>query len=104
MNIDKEAADANDHNLRLLKQWSKLSFHHKQSLTVALRATSRFEMVEIVEEEGEELNGPGAPAERIELAALTRGPIHSISQSNFRRLDDDPGSTKPSWTCFCIPT
>ena len=73
MNINREAADVDDRNLRLFKQWGELLFHDKQRLTAALRAVPRFEMVKLVEEEGEELNGPGATAERVELAALTRG-------------------------------
>ena len=44
--------------------------------------------MEIEEEEGEVLNGPGAQAQRLELPALTRGP-DSVSQANFRRLDDE---------------
>ena len=74
MNIDREAADANDRNLRLFKQWGKLSFHDKQRLTAALRAAPRYEMVELKEEEGEVLNGPGASAQRQELPAITRCP------------------------------
>ena len=45
-------------------------------------------MVEIKEEEGEVLNGPGASAQRLELPALTRGP-DSVSLANFRRLGDE---------------
>ena len=37
-NIDREAADADDRNLRLFKQWAELSFHDKRRLTAALRA------------------------------------------------------------------
>ena len=87
-NIDREAADADDRNLRLFKQWAELSFHDKRRLTAALRAPPRYEMVELVEEEGEVLAGPGAAAQRMELPAVTRG-LDSISQANFRRLDDD---------------
>ena len=54
----------------------------------ALRAAPRYEMVEIEEEEGKVLNGPGTPAQRLELPALTRGP-DSVSQAIFRRLDDE---------------
>ena len=45
-------------------------------------------MVELKEEEGEVLAGPGASAQRQELPAITRG-LDSISQANFRRLDDE---------------
>ena len=54
MNINRESADANDHNLQLFKQWGELSLQDKLRLTAALRAAPRFEMVELVEEEGEE--------------------------------------------------
>ena len=53
MNINRESADANDHNLQLFKQWGELSLQDKLRLTAALRAAPRFEMVEIEEEEGE---------------------------------------------------
>ena len=90
MNINRESADANDHNLQLFKQWGELSLQDKLRLTAALRAAPRFEMVEIEEEEGEELNRPEwAPAERMVLAALKRSPTHSVSQTNFRRLDNE---------------
>ena len=45
-------------------------------------------MVELKEEEGEVLAGPGASAQRQELPAITRCP-DSVSQANFRRLDDE---------------
>ena len=45
-------------------------------------------MVELKEEEGEVLNGPGASAQCQELPAITRCP-DSVSQANFRRLDDE---------------
>ena len=47
MNIDRDAADADDRNLRLFKQWGELSFHNKQRLTAALRDAPRYKMVEI---------------------------------------------------------
>ena len=72
MNIDRDAADANDRNLRLFKQWGKLSFHDKQRLTAALRAAPHYEMVELKEEEGEVLAGPGASAQRQEQAVISR--------------------------------
>ena len=71
MNIDRETADADNHNLRLFKQWGELSFHDRQRLTAAFRAAPRYEMVEIKEEEGEVLNGPGASAQRLKLPAIT---------------------------------
>ena len=87
MNIGRESANADNRNLRLFKQWGELSVHDKQRLTAALHAAPRYETVELKEEEGEVLNGPGASAQRQELPAITRCP-DSISQANFRRLDD----------------
>ena len=87
MHISRDAAGADDRNLRLFKQWAELSVQDKRRLTGALQAAPRYEMVELDESNGEDLSvGENAPAERIELVVLRRAD-RSVSQANFRRLD-----------------
>ena len=89
LHISRDAAEADDRNLRLFKQWGELSMQDKRRLTGALQAAPRYEMVELDESDDEDLGvGENAQAQRIELAALRRAD-RSVSQENFRRLDGE---------------
>ena len=71
MNISRGAADADDQNLRLFKQWAELSGQDKLRLTAALRATPRYEMVDVEESDGEDFGIEAPRPQGVELAALT---------------------------------
>ena len=71
MSISREAADTDNQNLCLFKQWAELSGQDKLRLTAALRATPRYEMVDFDESDGEDFGIEAPRPQGIELAALT---------------------------------
>lgn len=87
MNISRGAADTDDRNLCLFKQWAKLSGQDKLRLTAALCAAPWYEMVDFDENDGEDFGIEVPRPQRLELPALMRGPSNSVSQANFMRLD-----------------
>ena len=70
-----------------VQQWAELLGQDKLRLTVALCATPWYEMVDFDESDSEDFGIKEPRPQQIELAEITQGPEHRVSQANFRRLD-----------------